>query len=152
MSFLKKVASKVGQVAANTAEAHRLGCEVLGINFLDYARLSFSDRVAVEKAGMAELERRREEAARRRQAAQRQSDLWFSKYTSYDDSTEVLIGRDGQQTTEYPHVHVIYDDSRSEVRIILSRSKNNHPRRITLPASSSPSEIDAAVNQLRQEL
>lgn len=72
---------------------------------------------------------------------------WFSKYTVNQGTIELLVDRDGNQTTAYPHVHVIHDEANREVRVLVSLAPGNHPHSEVLPGTASGNEVNAAIDR-----
>lgn len=77
---------------------------------------------------------------------------WYSKYNSKTDTTEVMIGKDGRPTTEYPHIHIIYDEPRNEIRIHQTMARGFHMNKTTLPGTVSPVSVKSVVDRMRGSL
>lgn len=77
---------------------------------------------------------------------------WYSKYRSSDGTIHVMLDRNGEPTTKYPHVHVIHDEPGGQVRIVLSLRKGEHPETRVLPGTSSGNEVNAAIDQMLRKL
>lgn len=99
--------------------------------------------------GMSPLAIRREA---KQVAAERPSrrNGWFTRYDH--GTTQVMLDKNGKLTSSYPHVHVIHDEPRNEVRIVLSRSQTDHPEQDRLPGSASGNEVNAAVDRMLRKL
>ncbi len=69
---------------------------------------------------------------------------WYSKYRSSDNTTHLLLGSDGVVTSDYPHLHVIYDDGNNDTIIVVSLASNRHIHKETLHKASG-SDIDSAI-------
>jgi hypothetical protein len=95
-----------------------------------------------------------ETSAQRRQRYdhQRKRNSWFSQYTEGEGTIEVFVDRHGEITAFYPHVHVIHDESRDEVRLVASRSAGDHIAAERLPGTASGDEVNDVVNRLRKLL
>jgi hypothetical protein len=77
---------------------------------------------------------------------------WYSKYTVSSGAIELMVDRDGNPTNTYPHVHVIHDEAKGEVRFVLSLGPQNHPVRETLPGTASGNEVNAMIDRMVAEL
>jgi hypothetical protein len=95
---------------------------------------------------------RKQREARERAMRARLEGRWFSKYRESDGTIELMVDRDGNPTNTYPHVHVIHDELKGEVRLVLSLSPSNHPKRETLPGTASGNEVNAAIDRFVMEL
>jgi hypothetical protein len=76
---------------------------------------------------------------------------WYSKYHP-KSGIELLINKLGEPTLTYPHVHVVHDERKNEVRVVLSKGPKNHPEKRVLPGDASGNEVNEAVNELRDKL
>ena len=75
---------------------------------------------------------------------------WYSR--SKAGKIELFIGPNGDITAERPHVHVIHDDSASEVIFVVTMSDGTHPIRKTLPGSASGNEVNEVIADLLRHL
>jgi hypothetical protein len=77
---------------------------------------------------------------------------WYSKYNQRgEQEVEVLLDQDGQPTTGRPHIHVIHDEMKGEVRMHITAGTRNRPQRsdhIVLTGNVSGNEVNAAVAEL----
>lgn len=60
---------------------------------------------------------------------------------------EMMIGTDGESTNSYPHVHVIHDESKNQIRIVASRSSSDHSPPEFLSGDASGNEVNAAIER-----
>lgn len=67
-------------------------------------------------------------------------------YHSNDQSIHVLLGPDGNQTLDYPHVHVIHDEPGSEIRMHITRAKNQRDNHVVLPGNASGNAVIAVMS------
>ena len=76
---------------------------------------------------------------------------WYSKYLSKDNSVHLLLDKDGRPTTNYPHVHVIYDDGKSRTIIVVTERAGHHSYKyvVTGPDRNLDGEIEKALAILR---
>lgn len=77
---------------------------------------------------------------------------WFSKFKSESQKTEILVGPDGQPTAEYPHVHVIHDETKGFIKIIASRGPTDHPFQRLLDGDALASEVDSVIAEMIAKL
>ena len=78
---------------------------------------------------------------------------WYSKYNQRGEGeVEVLLDKHGRPTMGYPHVHIIHDEEKGEVRLHNTMAKKGHRDHIVLPGTPTGTEVNAAVNHLRSVL
>jgi len=73
------------------------------------------------------------------------------KHDTSRPTIEVLLDQDGQPTKAYPHVHVIHDESKNEVRVHItegSRAHSSHSHHQPLPGNPDGYTVNAAVATL----
>ena len=111
------------------------------------------------KAVRDDLRREQREARDRRSAtAQARYPLpsrewgWYSKHSTRTGKTDIMIGKDGDLTEEYPHVHVIHDDDAGWVKVIASRSATDKPFQKLVDAKEGPGAVDQAIEEAQQRL
>lgn len=82
--------------------------------------------------------------------ARSKSGGWLSKYSS--GVPEVMLDRNGNPTSDYPHVHVIHDEPGNTIRMHITRAPGVRTDHLTLPGSSSGNEVNAAVEDLLRRM
>jgi hypothetical protein len=69
---------------------------------------------------------------------------------------ENFVGRDGWPTTETPHVHVVHDELKGDVRVVLTvegpEGTHEHPFKLTLHDDPSGNDVNCAIEQMLQRL
>lgn len=161
MGIFKDAAGKYSQAQREIIAIFDVGCEVMGRPAGGYWLSKHHERVERIQAGKRELARRErlqkqlaefQEGTSSHKARPEKDWGWYSKWVEKDGSIHVMFDRHGNQTTSYPHVHLIHDEPGGEIRVILSRGPKNHPERIVLPGTASAATVDAAVAKLRAKL
>ena len=75
---------------------------------------------------------------------------WYSRSNRRGEGeVEVLLDQDGKPTTGYPHVHVIHDEKKGEVRLHNTMAKGVHQDKVVLPGTVTGNQVNAAVDRLR---
>lgn len=77
---------------------------------------------------------------------------WYTKYREGDGTIHLMIGKDGNTTESYPHVHIIHDSPGAEVRIVASRGPGDHPFKEVLPGTASGNEVNQAISRMIAKL
>lgn len=77
---------------------------------------------------------------------------WYSKSDGRDETIHEMVDKAGHPTTEYPHVHVIHDERRNQVRVVASYAPGDHSETMTLSGDASGNEVNAAVEEMRRRL
>ncbi len=77
---------------------------------------------------------------------------WNSKYSSSTNTTEVMLDKNGNPTTAYPHIHIIHDEFGGRIKLHITRSPGVHTDELYLPANASGNQVDAAVADLRRRM
>lgn len=72
---------------------------------------------------------------------------WYSSYNRRGE-VQVLLDKEGKPTTGYPHVHVVHDPNKGQVRMHNTLSKGVHVDGRRLPGNASGTQVNAAVNDL----
>jgi hypothetical protein len=76
---------------------------------------------------------------------------WYSKHHPRS-GVEVMFDKHGRPTIDYPHVHVIHDERKGEIRVVLSLGPTSHPELVTLPGDASGNEVNRAVETLCRKI
>lgn len=124
---------------------YELGCEVLGKPRGNMGFGTVRERADRLRAGRAEYARR--QAAQKHYPAPSRDGGYYSRYISGNKTTEIFIGPDGNLTSERPHVHVIHDDSRGEIRIVVTWENNDHTHFVRLPGTTDGNAVNAAIDE-----
>lgn len=78
-------------------------------------------------------------------------DAYFSQYTSSSQTSDYFLNDRGQKTFDPTlHVHVIHDDGKAEVRMLITDRRDGttqHSDRVTLKAPSG-TQVNAAEERL----
>ena len=123
-------------------ELYKIGCEVMGPGNPN-SPLDRGDRIA---AGRRELARRADVHR------QRLEGRWASRFRSDTGKIDVLIDKNGNPTTAYPHVHIVYNTQEDKVRVILSLAPKNHPSEEILPGDADGNRVNEAVRRMQQRM
>lgn len=75
---------------------------------------------------------------------------WNSKYGR--GTTELLLDKNGNPTTGYPHVHVIHDEPGGRIKLHITRSRDVHTDELYLPGNASGNQVNAAIDDLRRRM
>ncbi len=76
---------------------------------------------------------------------------WYSSYNGKGE-IQILLDKEGKPTTGYPHVHVIHDPNKGQVRMHNTLSKGVHKDNRRLPGNATGTQVNAAINDLRAAL
>lgn len=142
--------SKAKEVAVESSQYYKLGRQVLGISMLDFLRMSFTDKMRVAKAGQAEYRRRKAEESQRYPKPSR-PDGYYSKLRK-DGKIDLFFDRNGEITSERPHVHVIHSEPEGKIIFKVTQENGEHTHAEELPIDASGSEVNAMVDRLRREI
>jgi hypothetical protein len=77
---------------------------------------------------------------------------WYTKYRTDDETIHLMVDKEGNPTTEYPHVHVIHDEKNNQIRVVASYAKDRHSDTMTLSGDASGNDVNAAVEEMRRRL
>lgn len=94
----------------------------------------------------------RDERLAREGAPPRHPRGYYSRYRSADGRIDVFIDRNGNQTTTYPHVHVVHREGAGGIVIIASKSRDNHPYEVVLPGNASGNRVNRAIDEAISKL
>ncbi len=77
---------------------------------------------------------------------------WYTKYRSDDETIHLMVDKDGNATTDYPHVHVIHDEKHDQIRVVASHGPNSHSDTMTLSGNASGNDVNVAIEEMRRRL
>lgn len=81
-------------------------------------------------------------------------DMYYSKSTR--DTVEYFVGPDGNKTySPERHVHVIHDETKKEVRLVLTdrtHPSDPHVQKLALPGDPSGNEVNEAISKMLETL
>lgn len=65
-----------------------------------------------------------------------------------DQTVHIFVSPTGEMTTDRPHVHVIHDEIKNEVRVVATTAAGQHPVKEPLPGNVSGNQVNAVVEDL----
>ena len=77
---------------------------------------------------------------------------WYTKYRTDDETIHLMVDKEGNPTTDYPHVHIIHDEKNDEIRVVASYNLHGHSDTMTLSGDASGNDVNAAVEEMRRRL
>ena len=133
-----------------------LGCEVLGppsTNIGIQGSVERADRIA---AGRREAARRAAiEAAKEKSATvygrPTRDDGYFSQDRGYG-AADYFLGRDGNPTSERPHLHVIHNPREGKIIFVVTTRNGAHVAEEQLPIDTPGNEVNAVQARLLRML
>lgn len=72
---------------------------------------------------------------------------YLSQYDSGTNKIDIFIGKDGQQTYQYPHVHVVHNENNGRVEIMAHPTKHEETYKKVLTNSPSGQEVDRYIEK-----
>lgn len=122
-----------------------LGCQVMGTPAGGYWGCSTMERLERVAAG------RKEQARRDVYPVPTRPDGYYSQDRG-TGAFEQFIGKDGDITSERPHIHVIHSSDEGRIIFAVTHTDGSHGTTEYLPLDSSGNEVNAKVDSLRHQL
>lgn len=118
-----------------------------------YWRDSTVNRMSYVAIGRRVVARQQEQATkeRKRYPAPSRNDGYYSQMRA-DGTVEQFIGRDGNITSERPHVHIVHSEREGKILFVVTQRDGSHTHRETLPITASGNEVNAVIIRLRRKL
>lgn len=81
-----------------------------------------------------------------------QGSNWYTKSDDRDETIHLMVDKEGNSTTDYPHVHVIHDERHDQIRVVASYGPGDHSETTTLSGDASGNDVNEAVDEMRRRL
>ena len=142
---LGKFFRKMGDQQAELTYFFDLGCEVLGTPDGGYWRCTTWERLDRVAAG------RKEQARRDRYPVPTRPDGYYSQDRG-NGAIEQFIGKNGDITSERPHVHIIHNENEGRIVFVATQSNGRHSPPEYLPIDAPGNEVNAKIDSMRRQL
>jgi hypothetical protein len=142
---LRDFFGKMGDKQAELTHYFNLGCEVMGTPDGGYWRCTTMERLDRINAG------RKEEARRAVYPIPTRTGGYYSKLRA-SGAVELFIGKDGEITSERPHVHVIHNDDEGQIVFVATQSNGQHGRPEYLPIDAAGNDVNDKIDEMRSQL